>query len=169
MRQRTISTGHGRAFRRSTTRSGSLPADTLAAVLELSRKAYAEIVGLALDEYPLEACGLIVGPPAPQGGPGDRARHFHPCANIAESARVYTVDPHDHLRAETDADERGWEINGVVHSHTHSEPYPSPTDVDAAPDPTWHYVIVSLKRGAPELRSYRIVDGEITSEPLVVI
>ena len=35
-----------------------------------------------------------------------------------------------------------------------------------APDPTWHYVIVSLKRDAPEVRSYRIVDGEITEEPI---
>jgi proteasome lid subunit RPN8/RPN11 len=138
-------------------------------VLELSRQAFAEIVGLALDEYPLEACGLIAGPMASDGGAGDRGRRFYPCRNVAESARVYTIDPHDHLRAENDAEDRGWEINGVVHSHTHSEPYPSPTDVSSAPDPTWHYVIVSLKREAPELRSYRIVDDRITSEPVVVV
>jgi proteasome lid subunit RPN8/RPN11 len=138
-------------------------------VLELSRQAFAEIVGLALDEYPLEACGLIAGPAASDGGAGDRGRRFYPCGNVAESARVYTIDPHDHLRAENDAEDRGWEINGVVHSHTHSEPYPSPTDLASAPDPTWHYVIVSLKREAPELRSYRIVEGRITSEPVVVV
>jgi len=82
---------------------------------------------------------------------------------------VYTIDPKDHLRAERDADDRDFEINGVVHSHTHSEPYPSPTDVAAAPDPSWHYVIVSLKREAPEARSYRIVDGQITEEPISII
>ena len=38
----------------------------------------------------------------------------------------------------------------MVHSHTHSEPYPSPTDVAQAPDPAWHYVIVGFKREAPE-------------------
>jgi proteasome lid subunit RPN8/RPN11 len=54
----------------------------------------------------------------------------------------------------------------VVHSHTHSEPYPSPTDVAQAPDPSWHYVIVSLKRESPEVRSYRIVDGTIAEEPI---
>ncbi len=42
-----------------------------------------------------------------------------------------------------------------------TEPYPSPTDVAAAPDPSWHYVIISLKREAPEARSYRIIDGQI--------
>ena len=71
--------------------------------------------------------------------------------------------------AERDADDRDWEINGVVHSHTHSEPFPSPTDVAQAPDPGWHYVIVSLKRDAPELRSYRIVDGEVTEEPVTLV
>ena len=58
------------------------------------------------------------------------------------------------------AEDDGLEVIGVFHSHTHSEPYPSPTDVAQAPDPAWHYVIVSLKREAPESRSYRIVDGD---------
>ncbi len=138
-------------------------------MIEISRDAYVQMIGLALDEYPLEACGLIAGPPAADGGVGDRAPVFYGCTNVAESARVYTIDPHDHLRAERDADDRGWEINGVVHSHTHSEPYPSPTDVASAPDATWHYVIIGLKRDAPEVRSYRIVDGEIREERLAVI
>jgi [CysO sulfur-carrier protein]-S-L-cysteine hydrolase len=132
-------------------------------VLEISRNAYDRMIGLALDEYPLEACGLIAG-----GGP-DKATEFHACVNLAESARVYTIDPKDHLRIERDVEDRELEITGVVHSHTHSEPYPSPTDVAAAPDPDWHYVIIGLKRDAPEVRSYRIIDGEIVSEPLTIL
>lgn len=138
-------------------------------MIEISKHAYAEMVAAALDAYPYEACGLVAGPPSAGGGAGDRAPTYHPCRNIAESARVYTLDPKDHLRAEDAADALGFEINGVVHSHTHSEPYPSPTDVASAPDPSWHYVIVSLKREAPEVRSYRIVDGEITEEPVVIV
>src|SRR5690606_7338182 len=94
----------------------------------------------------------------------DHAVSFYPCRNVAESATVYTVAPKDFMHAERDADDHDWEIAGVVHSHTHSEPYPSPTDIAQAPDPAWHYVIVSLKRDAPELRSYRIVDGDVTEE-----
>ena len=45
----------------------------------------------------------------------------------------------------------------------------TPTDVASAPDPTWHYVIVGLKREAPEVRSYRVVDGRVTSEPLSIV
>ena len=142
---------------------------TLGDVLQVVRDVYSQLVGLALDEYPLEACGLLAGPLSANGGPGDSAQVFYPCRNDAASARIYTVNPKDFMRAEMDADDRNWEINGVVHSHTHSEPFPSPTDVSAAVSPNWHYVIVSLKRGAPEARSYRIVDGEIVSEQLVVV
>ena len=130
-------------------------------MLRLDRAAFDAICDLAIRDYPLEMCGLIAGEPGT-----DQAARFYPCHNDAESAKVYTINPKDHLRAEMAADDLDWEINGVVHSHTHSEPYPSPTDVRQAPDPDWHYVIVSLKRDAPELRSYRIVDGEITEEPV---
>jgi [CysO sulfur-carrier protein]-S-L-cysteine hydrolase len=136
-------------------------------VLRLDRAVFDAICSLAFREYPLEMCGLIAGPPADDGLA--RAVRFYPCRNVAASAKVYTIDPTDHFKAEMDADDHDWEIQGVVHSHTHSEPYPSPTDVAQAPDPGWHYVIVSLKRDAPELRSYRIVDGTIDEEPVHVV
>ncbi len=61
---------------------------------------------------------------------------------------------------------RALDIIGVFHSHTHTEAYPSPTDVAQAPDPGWHYVLVSLRDAQPVVRSYRIVDGAITEEPV---
>ena len=121
------------------------------------------MIGHALDEYPLEMCGLLSGPTS------SRAPRFTGCRNDAASARVYSLNPKDFMHAEAAADDLDWEINGVVHSHTHSEPYPSPTDVETAVSPDWHYVIVSLKRDAPEVRSYRIADGQITEEPVVVV
>jgi proteasome lid subunit RPN8/RPN11 len=133
-------------------------------VLELPQEAVDDIVALAVERYPYEACGLVAGPPG-----GDLVTRFYRCRNAAESARVYTIDPHDHLRAERDAEDHGWEILGVVHSHTHTEAYPSPTDMAQAPDPTWHYAIVSLRDEAnPSLRSYRIADGEVTEEPVTI-
>lgn len=117
------------------------------------------MAGQAYDGLPDEACGLLAGPPGT-----DRCMAFYPCRNTAGSSRVYTVDPTDHLRADRDAEAKGLEIIGVMHSHTHTEAYPSPTDVAQAPDPGWHYVIVSLRADAPTLRSYRIVDEVITEE-----
>jgi proteasome lid subunit RPN8/RPN11 len=80
---------------------------------------------------------------------------------------VYEVDPRDHLRADRDAEDRGLQIIGVVHSHTHTDAYPSPTDIAQAPDPSWHYVVVSL-RDEPVGRSYRILDGNPVEEHVVV-
>jgi hypothetical protein len=40
--------------------------------------------------------------------------------------------------------------------------------VAQAPDPDWHYVLVSLRLPEPVVRSFRIVDGEIDEEPVLV-
>ena len=133
-------------------------------MLSVPRAVVDQIAAMAYDAYPYEGCGLLAGPPG-----ADAVMALTVCRNAAESARVYTVDPRDHLRAERAAEEAGWEIVGVVHSHTHTEPYPSPTDIAEAPDPGWHYVIIGLKRESPELRSYRISDREVTEEPVIVV
>ena len=130
-------------------------------MLAFSNRAFAEMIGHAYDGYPLEACGLLVGR-------GDSVHRFVACTNEAASARIYAIPGKELLRAERAAEDDGSEIIGVFHSHTHSEPYPSPTDVAEAPDPGWHYVIVSVKREAPEIRSYRIVGGLISEELLTV-
>ena len=114
--------------------------------------------------FPEECCGLLIGE-AMSG----RVARFVPVSNAAHSAKVYTIDAKEHLRAELAAEAEGFEVIGVVHSHTHTEPYPSPTDVAQAVDPAWHYVIVSLKRGAPETRSYLIAGESITEETIVPV
>jgi [CysO sulfur-carrier protein]-S-L-cysteine hydrolase len=121
------------------------------------------MVGHCLDGLPLEACGLIGGDAA-----SGLASVCYPTGNEAASAKLYTVPAIEHLRADRDAESRGLEIIGVFHSHTHTDAYPSPTDVAQAPDPTWHYVLVSLRDTHPVVRSYRIVDGNISEEPVVL-
>ena len=121
-----------------------------------------------IDGLPDEACGLLGG----NLGAGNQpcvVDAWYPSPNRASSSRVYTIDPKVHLQADRDAEDRGVELVGVVHSHTHSEPFPSPTDVAQAPDPNWHYVIVSFRLGEPMVRSYRILEGEITEEPVLVV
>jgi len=127
----------------------------------------------ALDGLPLEACGLFAGPaPADTPGPDGLAQvtvtRFYPCENEAKSSKLYTVGGRDFLRSDRDAEDNGWQLLGVMHSHTHTDAFPSPTDVAQAPDPEWHYIIVSLRDDLPSLRSYRIVDGAITEEEVVL-
>ncbi|MHB8263368.1 MAG: M67 family metallopeptidase [Acidimicrobiales bacterium] len=99
---------------------------------------------------------------------GYEACAFYPANNAASSARLYTVDPLDYLRADRDAEKRGLVILGVVHSHTHTDPYPSTVDIDQAPDPKWHYVIVGLGRPLPSTRAYSIRDRKASEGRLLI-
>jgi len=135
--------------------------------LRLTRQQYATIIGSCYDGLPYEACGLLLGPMIDAVASG-MITGVHPCRNAAESAVVYTVDGRDYLRAARVAEARGDEIVGVWHSHTHTDAYPSATDVRQAADPGWLYVIVSLRDEAPMLRAYRIRDGGIVEIAVVL-
>ncbi|HEY1737549.1 MAG TPA: M67 family metallopeptidase [Acidimicrobiia bacterium] len=137
-------------------------------VLRLTESQHAVILGNCYDGLPNEACGLLLGPML-EGRPTGAVSEARPCVNADASARTYTVAPKDMLRAMRAADERGEEIVGVWHSHTHTDPYPSPTDVRQAADPAWIYVIVSLRHGDPSLRAYSIVDATITELPVTLL
>jgi proteasome lid subunit RPN8/RPN11 len=84
--------------------------------------------------------------------------------NVLHSAKVYEIDSRVLLRAYRRADDEGIEVLGVFHLHTRSEVYLSPTDVTREPDPTWHYVVVSLCDLPMVVRSYRIVEGVVREE-----
>jgi proteasome lid subunit RPN8/RPN11 len=127
----------------------------------LPKLVHDQMVAHCLGGLPDEACGLLGGDPET-----GEAVTCYPTRNLAASAKLYTVDPKEHLRADRDAEAAGYSIIGVFHSHTHTEAYPSPTDVAQAPDPTWHYVLVSLRDIQPVVRSYRIVDGVVAEEPV---
>ncbi|MGH9115066.1 MAG: Mov34/MPN/PAD-1 family protein [Acidimicrobiales bacterium] len=135
-------------------------------MLLIGKKVLDEVVCHCLDGYPLEACGLLAGT---AGSDGNATVAFsHPTVNIAASARVYEVDPAGMLRAGRQAEAAGADVVGVYHSHTHTEAKPSATDVEQAPDPDWHYVVVSLRDQHPSVRSWRIRDGKIEEEPVVL-
>jgi proteasome lid subunit RPN8/RPN11 len=67
-------------------------------------------------------------------------------------------------------DDRDEEPVVIYHSHTATEAYPSRTDVALAPYPQAHYLLVSTRDpDLTEIRSYRIVDGAVTEEPVQVV
>ena len=73
------------------------------------------------------------------------------------------------FRIYRDIDDSGWDVLAIYHSHTHTEAFPSPTDVRLAAWPEAYYVIVSLEDEAnPVLRAFHIEDGQVTEEELRV-
>ncbi len=134
-------------------------------MLELTIEARDGLVAHALDGFPNEACGLLAGPAG-----GDRADVFVPCVNVDASSRSFSLGP-DAWAAVDELDGRGLEVLAVVHSHTHTEAYPSPTDVAQAANPFiggWRWVLVSLKHAEPAIRSYRITGDAIEEEDVTV-
>lgn len=120
------------------------------------------LVATCIRALPNEGCGLLIG--TPEGV----VREVVASANVADSAKVYEIDPTELLRAYRRAESDGLEVIGVFHSHTHSEAYPSATDTAQAPDPSWHYVLVSFAHRPSQLRSFRIESGLVSEEPLEV-
>lgn len=116
-------------------------------------------------DHPDEACGIIAGPEG-----SDRPERFVAMVNAERSPTFYRFDSGEQLkvwRAMDDADETPVV---VYHSHTATEAYPSRTDISYASEPFAHYVLISTRDPeVHELRSYRIVDGEVTEEPVRIV
>jgi len=134
-------------------------------VLRIRRDLVDEMVAHARRDHPDEACGVIAGPEG-----SDRPERFIPMLNAARSPTFYEFDSGDLLRLYRELDANDEVPVVVYHSHTATEAYPSRTDVSYASEPYAHYVLVSTRDpDADELRSYRIVDGEITEEPVEIV
>ena len=116
------------------------------------------MVATCIRALPNEGCGLLLGT-----GDG-HVYEVVPSRNVADSAKIYEIDSRVMLQASRRADDEGLAIIGVFHSHTHSPAFPSPTDIRQAPDPTWHYVLVSLLKEQAEVRSFRIQNGMVDEE-----
>lgn len=110
---------------------------------------------------PNEACGLLAGT-------GGTVRAVYPTANTDASPVSFTIEPEGHFAALTEAEARGWELMGAFHSHVEGPAYPSRRDVAGAAEPDWVWIVVGPMSGTPQLRAFRIRDGVVTSEELVV-
>ena len=120
----------------------------------------------ALEEDPLECCGVLLG------SGDDEATEFVRISNVAEDKeRRYSMDPLEQSAAEQSADADGKSITGIFHSHTFSQAYPSTTDVRNAVNSMWTtpvYVLVSLvEKTRPVVRAFRISDDGAVTEIVV--
>jgi proteasome lid subunit RPN8/RPN11 len=88
--------------------------------------------------------------------------------NAERSPTFYRFDSLEQLRVWREMDDRDEEPVVIYHSHTATEAYPSRTDRDLAAEPDAHYLLVSTRDDDVEVRSFRIVDGVVTEEEVVV-
>ncbi|KPK47547.1 MAG: hypothetical protein AMJ77_02745 [Dehalococcoidia bacterium SM23_28_2] len=132
-------------------------------MLAIEQRYIDEMIAHARQEAPLECCGVL-------GGRDGRVLKLFRATNAERSRYRYNIDSQELFRINRECEENGWQFLGIYHSHPDSEAYPSPTDVGLAFWPESLYFIVSLRdAGNPEVRAFRIRDGEITEEEIEIV
>jgi len=126
---------------------------------------YDAIVGHARRDHPDEACGVVAGPLG-----SDRPVRMVEMLNAERSPTFYRFDSTEQLKVWREMDDADEEPVIIYHSHTATEAYPSRTDISFASEPNAHYVLVSTAdQDSIQFRSYRILDGVVTEEPVEVV
>ena len=138
-------------------------------MLRIREEILQAVIAHARADHPDEACGVLAGPEG-----SDAPVRFIPMVNAARSPTFYEFDSRDLLALYREMDDKGEEPVVIYHSHTATEAYPSRTDISYASEPYAHYLLVSTREsgsqeGPVEVRSFRIIDGEVTEEPVEVL
>jgi proteasome lid subunit RPN8/RPN11 len=130
--------------------------------MDISYELLEQIVAHAREEVPNECCG-VVAVPMSSLGQRLRAMAVRRGRNIFASPKRFQIHSDDVYRATVDFEEAGWEIGAIYHSHTHTAPYPSQTDINNSVRwPNVEWIIVGLSDpDNPEIRSYLIDKGEV--------
>jgi proteasome lid subunit RPN8/RPN11 len=120
-----------------------------------------ELVEHARDSTPNECCGYM------RLSDGEVEELFR-AENLRNSPYGYELDAKSLLRA-NELDDEGFGV-AIYHSHPRSAAEPSQTDINLAQYPHWLQVIVTLagRDDGPEVRAWRIEDGRVEEEDVVV-
>jgi len=131
-------------------------------MLYLSKKQIEELIGHSKKESPNEACGILAGKDG-------KVEKVHQMTNRDKSAKTFLMDPKEQLKVMKEIRDLGMKMVGIYHSHPETEAYPSTRDVELAFYPEASYVIISIRDKAdPSIRSFRIIQGEISEEKVKI-
>jgi [CysO sulfur-carrier protein]-S-L-cysteine hydrolase len=130
--------------------------------VDISPELLEQIVAHAREETPNECCGVVAIPDGAEAGVA-QAMSVRRARNVHASPKRFEIDGRDVLAAMSEFEAHGWEIGAIYHSHTHTAPYPSQTDVNFAANwPGVEWIIVGLANPErPEVRSYLIEEGVV--------
>lgn len=131
-------------------------------MIRIPKPIYQTMVEHAQKEAPLECCGIL-------GGKDGTVRKAFKLRNEEQSPVRYSMSPREQLRVFEEMDREALEMVAIYHSHTHTLPFPSETDVKMAFYPEVFSVIISLKEEMPVVEAFRIREDAISSEEIDVI
>lgn len=138
----------------------------MAVVVRLKQAHLDAMIDHALEDAPVECCGFLA---TKDGAVASIKR----ARNKEASPYRFSIDPLETRRAEEAMDEQGQTLAGFYHSHTGSEPRPSPTDIRMMGPffgpPYVHFVIGVADREHPIARVFQIEDGAAIEHQYEVI
>jgi [CysO sulfur-carrier protein]-S-L-cysteine hydrolase len=122
--------------------------------ITLSGELLEQMISHARSVLPHESCGFLIGS-------GTHGKRFQAMPNSLASPTAYEIDPALLAATFRSLRETGEELVGIVHSHPRGPAEPSARDRERAFYPQAAHVIISLAEADhPQVRSYRIIDGE---------
>ena len=131
-------------------------------MLRISQQIIDQLFDHAKNGLPEEVCGYLAG------SERDVNRHF-PLTNIDHSPEHFSFDPAEQFQVVREVRKAGQIILANYHSHPETPARPSVEDIRLAFDPEISYVIVSLAAELPDIKSFRIRNGEVEKEDIEVI
>jgi proteasome lid subunit RPN8/RPN11 len=131
-------------------------------MIRIPESIYHNIVEHAKRESPLECCGILSG----KDGTVEKAFEIR---NEEQSPVRYSMSSQDQLRVFDEMDRKSLDMVAIYHSHTHTIPYPSETDVKLAFYPEVISVIISLEEETPAVKAFRIRENAISTEEIEII
>lgn len=135
--------------------------------MQIKKQFVDDMVAHSREAMPNECCGIL-------SGAAGNVEKLYRMTNVEASPFRFSMDPLEIMKVDQEAGDMGWDLMVIYHSHTHSEAYPSDTDVRIAGGTTelWpevRYILVSLMDpDDPKVRLFRINQGNITEETLQV-
>jgi proteasome lid subunit RPN8/RPN11 len=117
----------------------------------------------AQKDAPLECCGIL-------GGKEKTVERAFELQNMEGSSIRYLMSPQEQLRAFEEMEKESIEMVAIYHSHPHTIPFPSETDVRMAFYPEVSSIIISLKEEKkPMVKAFQIEKDAIYLEEIEVI
>ncbi|MCM8768049.1 MAG: Mov34/MPN/PAD-1 family protein [Candidatus Omnitrophica bacterium] len=132
-------------------------------MIYLTKEQFRDITQHAKDSYPKEACGILAGI-------NGKVEKVYKMTNISDNPEsCYFMKPEEQLKVFKEMRKIQIEMIGIYHSHSNTPAYPSQRDCELAFYPEVDYVIISLKDfDCPEIRSFKIIEGKIKEEKIII-
>ena len=131
-------------------------------MIKIPKEIYEAIINHAQSKAPIEACGYLAGVDG-------EVKRFYEMTNTDNSEEHFSFDPKEQFEAFKDANREKLRLIACYHSHPATPARPSQEDIKLAYDPNISYIIVSLAGEIPDIKSFKIRNGEVTKEEVVIV